>query len=107
VLRGLEIEARYKVFFWDALILQAAESAGATVLYSEDLAPGQSYGDVRVVNPFEVDDRAVGKPHLSDRHSALKARSGSIGSFCFFLVVFCLFHKFRYTMKLIAVLLQF
>ena len=52
VLRALEIEARYKVSFWDALILQAAESAGATVLYSEDLSAGQSYGGVRVVNPF-------------------------------------------------------
>jgi predicted nucleic acid-binding protein len=35
-----------------ALIVQAAGSAGATVLYSEDLAEGQSYGAVRVVNPL-------------------------------------------------------
>lgn len=52
VLRALEIEARYKISFWDALILQAAENAGATVLYSEDLSAGQSYGDIRVVNPL-------------------------------------------------------
>ena len=42
VLQALEIEVRYKISFWDALVLQAAESAGAVVLYSEDLSPGQS-----------------------------------------------------------------
>jgi predicted nucleic acid-binding protein len=42
----------YKISFWDALILQAAGSSGATVLYSEDLAEGQTYGSVRVVNPL-------------------------------------------------------
>jgi predicted nucleic acid-binding protein len=52
VLQALTIEARYKISFWDALILQAAGSCGAAVLYSEDLAEGQSYGAVRVVNPL-------------------------------------------------------
>ena len=40
VLQALEIEVRYKISFWDALIVQAAESSGAAVLYSEDLADG-------------------------------------------------------------------
>jgi predicted nucleic acid-binding protein len=52
VLQALDIERRYKTSFWDALILQAAESSGATVLYSEDLARGERYGTVRVVNPL-------------------------------------------------------
>ena len=52
VLQALEIEARYQTSFWDALILQAAESSGAAVLYSEDLAAGQKYGAVEVVNPL-------------------------------------------------------
>jgi predicted nucleic acid-binding protein len=52
VLRALEIEVRYKISFWDALVLQAAESSGAAVLYSEDLAAGQKYGPVQVVNPL-------------------------------------------------------
>ena len=52
VLQALTIEARYKISFWDALIVQAAGSSGAAVLYSEDLAEGQSYGAVRVVNPL-------------------------------------------------------
>jgi predicted nucleic acid-binding protein len=52
VIQALEIEARYKTSFWDALILQAAEQSGAAILYSEDLAAKQSYGTVRVVNPL-------------------------------------------------------
>jgi predicted nucleic acid-binding protein len=52
VIQALEIEARYKISFWDALILHAAEQSGAAVLYSEDLAAKQIYGIVRVVNPL-------------------------------------------------------
>jgi len=52
VLRALEIEQRYKTSFWDALILDAADSCGAAVLYSEDLAHGQRYGTVQIVNPL-------------------------------------------------------
>ena len=52
VLQALDIEMRYMTSFWDALILQAAESAGASVLYSEDLATGQRYGSIQVVNPL-------------------------------------------------------
>ena len=52
ILQALEIQARYKTSFWDALVLQAAESSGAEVLYSEDLAARQKYGTVQVVNPL-------------------------------------------------------
>lgn len=53
VLEALAIEARYKLSFWDALIVQAAGVSGATVLYSEDLTDGASYGPVRVMNPLK------------------------------------------------------
>jgi|SRR5208283_330117 len=52
VLKALEIEKQYKTSFWDSLIIQAAEEAGASILYSEDLAAGQRYGALRVVNPL-------------------------------------------------------
>jgi len=52
VLRALDIGLRFKISFWDALIVDAAESAGASVLYSEDLATGQRFGHLRVVNPL-------------------------------------------------------
>ena len=52
VLRALEVEARYGISFWDALIVQAAEQCGAAVLYSEDLSAGQRYGSIEVVDPL-------------------------------------------------------
>lgn len=54
ILAALEVEERYKLSYWDALILQAAESCGAGVLYSEDLNAGQRYGAVEVVNPLQA-----------------------------------------------------
>lgn len=53
ILAALDIEQRYGISFWDALIVQAAGSCGAEIVYSEDLAHGQRYGDVRVVNPLK------------------------------------------------------
>lgn len=53
IVRALEIEGKYKVSFWDAMIVQAAVNAGCEVLYSEDLSHGQEYEGVLVVNPFE------------------------------------------------------
>jgi predicted nucleic acid-binding protein len=54
ILEALDVQERYDMSFWDALILQAANSSGATTLYSEDLADGQKYGTVRVVNPLKT-----------------------------------------------------
>lgn len=53
VIEALAIEVRYDLSFWDALIVQAAAISGATILYSEDLGDGQSYGAVQVVNPLK------------------------------------------------------
>lgn len=52
-LQALDIEVRYRISFWDALIVQAAETAGVAILYSEDLSDGQVYGQVRVINPLK------------------------------------------------------
>jgi predicted nucleic acid-binding protein len=52
ILEALDLEERYRISFWDALVIQAAEASGAAVLYSEDLSDGQMYGTVRVVNPI-------------------------------------------------------
>ena len=52
ILRAIEFEQRYKLSFWDAMIVQAANLSGATSLCSEDLNDGQKYGGVVVSNPF-------------------------------------------------------
>lgn len=49
---AIERSARYKISYWDAAILAAAEALGTETVYSEDLNDGQRYGRVRVVNPF-------------------------------------------------------
>ena len=54
ILEALDLEARYQISFWDALVLQAAQASGAEVLYSEDLSDGQRYGSVTVVNPLQA-----------------------------------------------------
>jgi predicted nucleic acid-binding protein len=63
ILGALDLEMRYKTSFWDALILNAAEVAGASILYSEDLAKEQRYGSVRVINPL-TDAVTQKKPRL-------------------------------------------
>jgi predicted nucleic acid-binding protein len=50
--RGMEIQNRWRLSLWDAMILSAAQASGARELLSEDLNHGQDYGGVRVLNPF-------------------------------------------------------
>ena len=54
ILEALDLETRYQISFWDALVLQAAQASGAAILYSEDLSHGQTYGSVRVINPLRA-----------------------------------------------------
>ncbi|MBX3030959.1 MAG: PIN domain-containing protein [Chloroflexi bacterium] len=43
---------RYRLSYWDAAIIEAARALGCGVVLSEDLAHGQDYGGVQVVDPF-------------------------------------------------------
>jgi predicted nucleic acid-binding protein len=49
---ALDNAGRYRISFWDSLIVAAAEAGGAEVLYTEDLNDGQQYGGVMARNPF-------------------------------------------------------
>lgn len=49
---AMENVDRYKISFWDGLIVAAAEAGGAELLYTEDLNDGQQYGAVLARNPF-------------------------------------------------------
>jgi predicted nucleic acid-binding protein len=49
---AIAISQRYRINYWDGAILAAAERLGAEIVYTEDLNHGQSYGSVRVINPF-------------------------------------------------------
>ena len=47
-----KIQQRFQISYWVAAIVAAAKRVNCGTLYSEDLSEGQSYGGVRVVNPF-------------------------------------------------------
>jgi predicted nucleic acid-binding protein len=51
-LKACSLHRRYKIAWWDALIVNSAIELGCPVLWSEDLANGQRYGSVTVRNPF-------------------------------------------------------
>ena len=50
---GIAYSRRYQISYWDGAIISAAEALGATTIFSEDLNHGQSYGAVKVLNPFK------------------------------------------------------
>jgi predicted nucleic acid-binding protein len=47
------IQDRFRVSWWDALIVSSAQAAECEILLSEDFQEGQDFGGVRVVNPFK------------------------------------------------------
>ncbi|MCC6469854.1 MAG: PIN domain-containing protein [Alphaproteobacteria bacterium] len=53
MLQGLELWNSKMVSVWDAILLATVESAGCTLLLSEDLHDGGRFGGVTVLNPFK------------------------------------------------------
>ena len=53
VIEAIRILGKYRINFWDAMIVRAAASQNASVLWTEDLNEGQKYEGVIVRNPFK------------------------------------------------------
>ena len=51
--RAWLVQNRYSVSWWDALIVAAAQTSECNALLTEDLQHGQTFGPLRVVDPFE------------------------------------------------------
>ncbi len=49
---GLRLYERYRLSWYDALIVAAAQQARCAILYSEDFQHGAQFEGVRVVDPF-------------------------------------------------------
>lgn len=47
------IQDRYKLSWWDSLIVSAAQVADCPIILSENLQEDQNLGHVQVVNPFK------------------------------------------------------
>lgn len=52
LLGGLRLHERFRLSWYDALIVAAAQEAHCRILYSEDFQHGQQFDSVRVVDPF-------------------------------------------------------
>ena len=52
VVSAMAYAERYQMPWFDAVMVDAAVSAGASTLYSEDMQHGQRFGELTVVNPF-------------------------------------------------------
>jgi predicted nucleic acid-binding protein len=52
VIKAIKLHQQYLIAFWDAMVLQSAAQLGCSMIWSEDLNPGQVYEGVRLLNPF-------------------------------------------------------
>jgi predicted nucleic acid-binding protein len=55
-IEAIKISHRFKLSFWDSLILAAAVKADAATVYSEDMNHRQKYLTVTVINPFKSNE---------------------------------------------------
>ena len=53
-IKGLLIHQRYKLSFYDAVLIASAISAECGAFLSEDLSHHQAIGGLRIVNPFRI-----------------------------------------------------
>ncbi|HYY89527.1 MAG TPA: PIN domain-containing protein [Chloroflexota bacterium] len=54
VLAAIDGADRWRVSFWDAMIVTTALHVGAAVMWSEDLTDGQTFDGVTVRDPFRT-----------------------------------------------------
>ena len=52
ILSAIRLQRRYKLNWWDAMIVNSALESGCAVLWSEDLRSGQKFGRLAVKDPF-------------------------------------------------------
>lgn len=70
---GHNVEGRYRLSWWDSLIVAAAQLQGCALLLTEDLQDGASYGGVTVRSPFtlsvsEAASAYQAAPVIASRH---------------------------------------
>jgi predicted nucleic acid-binding protein len=53
VLAAIDLQTRYQLSFWDAMILHSANSLGCKVVWTEDLNEGQTINQTMIRDPFQ------------------------------------------------------
>ncbi len=59
-----DLAADHDLRIWDSVVIATAASAGCTVLFSEDLQDGFSWGGLTIVNPFAAEPAPLVKAIL-------------------------------------------
>ncbi len=52
IVHAIDISINNQLSYWDSLIIAAAQKAGCSILYTEDLNAGQKFDRLIVSNPF-------------------------------------------------------
>jgi predicted nucleic acid-binding protein len=55
ILKAIDLQEKYRLSFWDSLVIQAAIQGQARILLSEDLPHGQAVKDLKILNPFTTE----------------------------------------------------
>ena len=69
-----EIELRYKLSWWDSMIVAAAQLQDCVLLLTEDLQDGAAFGTVTVRSPFTLDVRGAEAKYTVERFGAPRHR---------------------------------
>jgi predicted nucleic acid-binding protein len=78
--QGWKIQDRYRLSFWDSLIVAAAKAASCRFLLTEDLQCGQDFDGLLAINPFLTDPAPVA---TRERHPLpAPASLGLVKAFC-------------------------
>ena len=73
--RAWSIEQRHLLSWWDSMVVGAAQLQGCSLLLTEDLQDGASYGDVTVRSPFTLEAREPAAAYASMPVSSPRHRS--------------------------------
>ena len=65
--RAREIEARYRLSWWDGTIVAAAELQGCALLLTEELQDGAVFGAVTARSPFTLEVREAAAMYTVER----------------------------------------
>jgi predicted nucleic acid-binding protein len=72
--RAREVEERYRLSWWDSMIVGAAQLQGCSVLLTEDLHDGAAFGTVVVRSPFTLDVREPRAVYAVPQLAAIRHR---------------------------------
>jgi predicted nucleic acid-binding protein len=65
-----EIERRYRISWWDSLVVACAQLQGCELLLTEDLQDGMRFGSVTVRSPFKLEVREPAAPYQAMAQAA-------------------------------------